>query len=522
MAADGSEHGDDCVLRVSQLTKAFGGIRALGGVDLEVRAGEVHALVGENGAGKSTLVKVVAGFERADSGLVAFRGEAVRFRGPHEALARGIHLIHQELMSFPDLTVAENLFAGREVVRGWWRRIDRGEMRRRTRELLSEVGIDADPRARMGDLTVAQMQGVEIARALAHKVQLLIWDEPTSALSCRETERLFGIVRRLAQQGVAQVYISHKLDEVFRLAQRLTVLRDGQRVLACAAGEATPAGLIEAMVGRELGDNPHAVRSAAGELLLEVRGLGGSDRSEEGVLRVHRGEVVGLAGLIGAGRTRLVASLYGLTRAQRGSVRFRGRDFWASHPAAALRAGLAMVTEDRQRWGLVETMSVQENLLLSAGVRDGARWWLDRQHERELARRWIGRLGVKAADLSQPVSELSGGNQQKIVLGRALATCPELLILDEPTRGIDVAAKAEIYGLIRTMRDQGMGILLVSSELPELLALSDRILVVCEGRVTAHFNAGKATEENLLAHAMPRGRGDMGHSWALGSRGGKA
>jgi len=506
MQVDPNSASERCVLGVRGLTKAFGGVRALRGVDLDLRMGEVHALVGENGAGKSTLMKVVAGLERSDGGRVLYRGEAVRFRGPHEALARGIHLIHQELMPFPELTVAENLFAGREPVRGWLRWVDRGCMRQRTRELLGEVGIDANPDARMGDLTVAQMQGVEIARALAHEVKLLIWDEPTSALSSRETERLFRIVRELGRQGVTQVYISHKLDEVFRLANRITVLRDGERVLTCGVGETTPAGLIEAMVGREVSESFGTTKTSRGEPLLEVHGLKRSDPFGGGDLQVHRGEVVGLAGLVGAGRTELVSGLYGLTRLREGTMCFKGRALRVRHPAAALKSGLAMVTEDRQRWGLVGTMSVEENLLLSTSGRGNRGYWLDRNSERELVRGWTKRLRIKVADPSQSVAELSGGNQQKVVLGRALITQPELLILDEPTRGIDVAAKAEIYRLIRELRDEGMGILLVSSELPELLALSDRILVMCEGRLAGELAGDTVTESSVLALAMPRQR----------------
>jgi ABC-type sugar transport system ATPase subunit len=412
MQSESTTDRQSCVLSVRKVNKTFGGVQALRGVDLDLQAGEVHAMVGENGAGKSTLMKVVAGLERAEGGQVLYRGEAIRFRGPHEALSNGIHLIHQELMPFPEMTVAENLFAGREPVRGWLRWIDRGRMRRRTRELLGEVGIDADPDARMGDLTVAQMQGVEIARALAHEVRVLIWDEPTSALSWRETKRLFQIVHRLSRQGVAQVYISHKLDEVFHLANRITVLRDGERVLTCGVGEATPAGLIEAMVGRTVSESFVKARTERRKLLLEVRGLKRSDSSCVEDLRVHGGEIVGLAGLVGAGRTQLVSGLYGLTRSREGTMHFKGRALRVRHPVTALKAGLAMVTEDRQRWGLVSALSVEENLLLSTSAHGSRGWWLDRASERETVRRWTKRLRIKVADASQRVEELSGGNQQ--------------------------------------------------------------------------------------------------------------
>lgn len=495
-----------CVLRVHGLEKAFGGVRALQGVDLDLKAGEVHALVGENGAGKSTLMRVVAGLERPDRGCVTYRDRTVRFRGPHEALASGIHLIHQELMLFPDLTLAENLFAGREPVHGWLRWVDRVRMRQRTMELLAQVGVDLDPDVRMGGLTVAQMQGVEIARALAHEVKVLIWDEPTSALSWRETQRLFAIVGQLCRRGVAQVYISHKLDEVFRLAHRITVLRDGRRVVTCRTGETTPSRLIEAMVGRPVSSSPDATRRSPRGPLLQVHGLRQSDSFGTQPFEVRRGEVVGLAGLVGAGRSEFVAGLYGLEKPYWGRVLLDGTELRVRHPADALEAGMAMVTEDRQRWGLVGTLSVEENLLLSGSAHRERRWWLQRASERELTREWAKRLSIRIQDFSQRVGELSGGNQQKVVLARALITKPTLLMLDEPTRGIDVGAKSEIYELIRELRDQGMGILLVSSELPELLALSDRILVMREGEFVGELAGETATEEAVLALAMPRRR----------------
>lgn len=492
----------EVVLRTVGVEKSFGGVRALVGVDLEVRAGEVHALMGENGAGKSTLMKVVAGMEQADGGVVEYLGREVSFVGAHEALGAGVHLIHQELMPFPELTVAENLFAGREMVRGGGGWMDRAGMRRRAGELLARVGLGVDPDARMGSLSVAQMQGVEIARALAQEVKLLIWDEPTSALSYREVERLFGLVRELRQGGVAQVYISHKLEEVFALADRVTVLRDGRHVRTMDGGEVDGGELVRCMVGRDV---ERVVRNSAenrGELLLGVSGL--SREGEVRDLMVYRGEVVGLSGLVGAGRSELVSALFGLGGWGGYEARLRGRRFCPRHPAEALAEGVAMVTEDRQRWGLVGTMSVRENLLVGGS---GGSWWLRRGEEDRLAREWCERLRIKVAGLEQRVGELSGGNQQKVILARALAAGPELLILDEPTRGIDVGAKAEIYELIRELRDGGMGILLVSSELPEVMALSDRIYVMSEGCLTAEFAGGEATEEGLLEWAMPRGRG---------------
>ncbi len=492
------------VLRARGVEKSFGGVRALAGVDLEVRAGEVHALMGENGAGKSTLMKLVAGMDRWDAGEVEYLGREVCFKGAHEALGCGVHLIHQELMPFPDLTVTENLFAGRERVFGFGGWMDRAGMRERAVELLGRVGLGVDPDARMGSLSVAQMQGVEIARALAHEVKLLIWDEPTSALSHREVERLFGLVRELRQGGVAQVYISHKLEEVFALADRVTVLRDGCHVRTMDCGEVDGEELVRCMVGRDVARVGWKSGDKRGELLLAVSGL--SRGGEVSELTVHRGEVVGLSGLVGAGRSELVSSLFGLGRARGYEATLRGRCFRPRHPAEALAKGVAMVTEDRQGWGLVGTMTVRENLMLGGS---GGGLWLRKGEEDRLAREWCERLRIKVAGLGQRVGELSGGNQQKVILARALATGPELLILDEPTRGIDVGAKAEIYELIRELRDKGMAILLVSSELPEVMALSDRIVVMSEGCLTAEFTGEAATEAALLEQAMPRGRAGL-------------
>lgn len=433
-------------------------------------------------------------------------GREVAFRGPADALARGIHLAHQELMPFPDLTVAENLWAGREPLRVRWGWVDRAAMQRRSLELLGRVGVRVDPTMRMGDLTVGQMQGVEIARALAHEVKVLILDEPTSSLSWRETERLFQLVAELRARGVGLVYISHKLDEVFRLADRVTVLRDGERIATELCSETTPDRLMEQMVGRSVTLGRGEAGKPPGEVLLEVEQLTRTGAFAQIDLRVHRGEIVGLAGLVGAGRTDLACTLYGLFPSASGRIRLRGATFRPRHPAEALAAGVAMVAEDRQVSGLIGALSVKENLSLSILSRWGRIGWIDPSAELELAWEWANRLQIKVADLEQRIGELSGGNQQKVLLARALMTEPELLILDEPTRGIDVGAKAEIYALVRALREQGLGILLVSSEFNELMALCDRIVVMCNGRVTGEVQGAEASEALLLTYAMPRGK----------------
>jgi ABC-type sugar transport system ATPase subunit len=494
------------LLKACGISKTYGGVQALRGVDFEVVRGEVHAVVGENGAGKSTLMRLLAGLERPDAGTLRWQDREIRFHGPHEALARGIHLIPQELMPFPDLSVAENLFVGQEPA-GWLPgTIDQGQIRQRAVELLGRAGFELDPDTRMGDLTVAQMQGVEIARALASEVQLLILDEPTSALSSHEIERLFSLIEDLRRGGLALVYISHKLDEVYRLADRVTVLRDGLKVGTTPAREVKPDRLIQWMVGRELAREGRFARARpAGDGLLEVRNLDLPGCFSDISLAVHRGEIVGLAGLVGAGRTELASALYGLRPAASGEVWLRGRRVLIRHPADALRAGIAMVTEDRQGLGLVGTLSVKENLVLALRSLGRRGWRIDHRAEEQLARHWVQAVQIKMDDLSQGVLELSGGNQQKVVLARALMTEPSVLILDEPTRGIDVGAKAEIYHLLRQFRDDGLGMLLISSELPELLALCDRILVMGEGRLRAELEAPATTEAVILSYAMPRG-----------------
>jgi ABC-type sugar transport system ATPase subunit len=516
----------DPVLEVRGLCKAYGGVQALRGIDWGARAGEVHAVVGENGAGKSTLMGILSGLVRPDSGEVRYRGEAVEFEAPHAALRAGIHLVHQERMPFRELTVAENLYAGQELAGRWPGLLDRRRMRTEAARLLARLGWSLDVGRRMGGLTVAQMQGVEIARGLAHDVRVLILDEPTSALSPPEARRLFEVVDALRRGGVLVVYITHKLEEVYRLADRVTVLRDGVCRLTSEARAVGLGGLIQQMVGRELegklGSGVAGRGRSCGERLLAVEGLSRRGAFEDVTFEVHRGEVVGLAGLVGAGRTELVEALYGGVRSDAGRVQFEGRVLRAREPREALEAGLALVTEDRQHSGVVGNLSVQANLTLSALGRCCAGWWIRASMERRMAGEWIDELRVKTAGPCQSVTELSGGNQQKVLLGRALMTRPRLLILDEPTRGIDVGAKAEIYALIECWRAAGLGILLVSSELSELLALSDRILVMREGRICGELGAAEATEERVLARLFGRSGGVAGGETDGGGEGVRA
>lgn len=491
------------LLEVRHLSKWFGGTCALDGVSFEVRAGEVHALLGENGAGKSTLMNVLAGLLAPDAGEIRFAGRPVRLTSPHAALRLGISMIHQELLPVPDLSVAENLYLGCEPS-GWcpgW--VDRRTMDRAATARLTQLGVRLDPRRRMADLSTAEMQSVEIARALVHQAQVVIMDEPTSAISDREAEALFAVIHDLRGRGVGVIYISHKLEEVFRLANRVTVLRDGRHVATRDLSEVEPPALIRMMVGRELLASEPRPTAARGEVALAVEGLTRAGRFEGIGLEVRRGEVLGLAGLMGAGRSEVLHALYGLAPADRGTLRVHGQPVRIRCPADALRLGIALVSEDRQRLGLIPRRSVVENLTLASLARCSVGPFISAAAERRWALDLIRTFAIKTPKPEAAVDDLSGGNQQKVLLARALASDPEILLLDEPTRGIDVGAKAEVHRWIRRLAAGGKAIVLVSSELPELLALSDRVLVLCEGRITATFDARDVRPEEILSHAMP-------------------
>jgi inositol transport system ATP-binding protein len=469
------------LLQVDRISRSFGGILALDDVSLTVQPGEIHALTGENGAGKSTLMKIVAGMYRPDAGTIRFAG-------------RRLAMIHQELLTFPDLTVAENICVGREPSRWGW--LDRPAMRREAAALLARFGVRLDPSSLMRHLSFAERQSVEIAKALGGHADLLIMDEPTSALSSREAELLFRIIGDLKQSGVAVIYISHRMAEIFRLADTITVMRDGRHIATRPAAELDEPGLIALMVGRALEPLAGQQRGAPGETVLEVSlpGLRFSLRA---------GEILGLAGLLGAGRSEAAAAVFGLLPTTGAHIRLAGRPVRIASPADALACGIAMVTEDRKEYGFVPRMSVRENMTLSSLDRFAWGPFLRPRREAVAVEEQIRRFRVRAAGPGQAVQDLSGGNQQKVVIARALLTRPRVLILDEPTRGIDVGAKAEIYALIAALAREGMAILLISSEMNEILSLSHRILVMREGAVSAELSPGRTTPEEILRYAMP-------------------
>jgi inositol transport system ATP-binding protein len=492
------------ILQARNVSKSFAGVKALVDVSLTLWPGEVHALMGENGAGKSTLMKVLAGLYSVDSGEILLGGRPIMLRSPQEAIRRGIAMIHQELMPIPDLTVAQNILLGHEPasrVLGW---IDRRAMQSEARRLLDLLEVELDVNCKMRRLSVAQMQTVEIAKALGRNARVLIMDEPTAAISDREVEALFNAIATLKQRGVAIVYITHKMDEVFRIADAITVLRDGSHVGTYLAGEIDPQTLIALMVGRPLG--AVALRSSApkGETALSVSGLSRAGAFHNVSFDVRKGEILGITGLMGAGRTELVSAVFGLVPAEAGEIRVAGRPVRIRCPADAVQHGIGMVTEDRQGFGLVPTMSVKHNITL-ASLRDCCfGTFILPAKETAAADAGIRTLAIKTAGCRQAVGQLSGGNQQKVVIARSLLTRPSIIILDEPTRGIDVGAKAEVYALIAELARQGKAVVLVSSELSEVLALSDRLLVMRQGEVAAELNPSCTSQEEVLRYAMPR------------------
>jgi ABC-type sugar transport system ATPase subunit len=495
-------------VRMGHIAKHFGGVQALADVHFEAFPGEVHALCGENGAGKSTLMKILAGAIGGYEGEIELGGSPVRFAGPRDAEAAGVRIIHQELNLVPQLSVAANIFLGRERRR--FGLVDDRAMERATAALFERLGAPISPRARVGDLRIGDQQMVEIARALACEAAVLIMDEPTSALSDAEVARLFRVIGDLKARGTSVIYISHKMNEVFTLADRVTVLRDGKFVATARRGDTNPDQVVRWMVGREIAALKLDTRSEAGAPLLEVRGLdiprpAGSGRPalRDVAFTLHRGEVLGVAGLLGAGRTELLECLFGAGAPVRsGTITLDGKPGPFRHPAEAIAAGVALVTEDRKGLGLFDRMTVGANITL-AHLADLARagTFVDGRRERRAVAHAIERHGIKTAGARAPITSLSGGNQQKCILARWLLTGPRLLLLDEPTRGVDVGAKAEIYTLVRQLAHEGMGILMTSSELPELLAVCDRILVLCEGRLTATLDRAEATEERIMQAA---------------------
>ncbi|MBB5375742.1 rhamnose transport system ATP-binding protein [Deinococcus metalli] len=489
------------LLTLTNASKAFGPVQALRDVSIELYPGEAHALLGENGAGKSTFVKILAGVHRPDSGTLVMAGEDKpqdkHFHSPADARDAGIAIIYQEPTLFPDLSVAENVLMGRQP-RGALGRIDVRAMRARVAGLLSELGVPLDPARPVRGLSIADQQLVEIAKALSLDARVLIMDEPTAALTLQETERLFRVVRSLRARGAAVLFITHRLEEVFAECQRVTVMRDGTWVSSGPVEGYDTDSVVRQMVGRDLGELYPRGDAQVGDVALSVRGL-----SQPGVFRdisfeVRRGEIVGLAGLVGAGRSEVARAIFGVDPRQQGEVRVGGHALPAGNPRAVMDAGLGLVPEDRRAQGLVMDMSIERNANLAILRRLTGGLLMNRSAEAQSAQQWTSKLRLKAHRLSDPASSLSGGNQQKVVLAKWLATNPSVLIVDEPTRGIDVGAKAEVHRTLAELAAQGLAVLMISSDLPEVLGMADRILVMREGALVGELSRAQGSEEAVM------------------------
>ncbi|HPV07427.1 MAG TPA: sugar ABC transporter ATP-binding protein [Aggregatilineales bacterium] len=492
---------DHSFLRMEHISKSFPGVKALDDVTFEVGRGEIHALVGENGAGKSTLMKILTGALRPDEGRILLRGEPVRIDNPSDAQALGISIIYQELSLIPYLTVGQNIFLGREP-RGFLPGfIDWRELYGRAQALLDQFGLDIDARTEVRFLSIAEQQMAEVAKALSLNADLIAMDEPTSSLTERETEVLFDLMRSLRDEGVSIIFISHRLSEIFEVCDRITVLRDGKLIGTAPTAELTEDEVVSMMVGREIDEMFPRTATERGRVVLEVSGLSDGDELQSVSFKLHSGEILGVAGLVGAGRTALAETLFGIRHPVAGEVRIEGERVTINSPQKAIELGMGFVPEDRKQQGLFLNMAVRENIVIS-DLDEVASWGFLKFREVErLAQDYVNRLDVRTPSLRQRVRNLSGGNQQKVVIARWLTLKPRVLILDEPTRGIDVGTKAEIYHLLNQLARQGVAVLVISSELPEVLGISDRILVMHEGRITATLNRDEATQDAIMRAA---------------------
>jgi len=496
------------ILELNHITKTFPGVTALDDVHFDIRPGEVHALLGENGAGKSTLIKVASGVYEPDSGEIIIGGQPVRFGSPRDAQAHGIATIYQELLLYPELSVAENIFMG-HAPRTRLGAIDWATMRSRSLEILASLNIDdMDVTRKVGSLTVGNRQRVEIAKALSMNARVLIMDEPTAAITESDVERLFSIIELLKQRGVGIVYISHRLNEVFDIGDRVTVLRDGRYIATEPVDQMTEDKLVSMMVGRTIDNLFPKLDAQVGKVVLEVRNLTRKRVAHDVSFQLREGEIVGMAGLVGSGRSEIAQVIFGFTPAHAGSILVDGREVRITTPGQAMRYGIAYLPEDRGTQGLIRQMDLRANTSITVLRALSRATFINRQKETQLAHSTIQQLSIRAYGPQQLVGKLSGGNQQKVVVGKWLATRPRVLIVDEPTRGIDVGAKAEIHRLMSELAQQGMAILMISSEMPEILGMSDRILVMREGRLVAEFSRAEATQENIGLAMM----GDIGNN----------
>jgi rhamnose transport system ATP-binding protein len=497
----------ETILELKDISKSFSGVEVLHRAPFTLRKGEVHALLGENGAGKSTLVKVITGVHQPDGGEIILNGERVQFADTRQSRQAGIAAIYQELSLFPDLNVAENIFAGRQPVTSLGR-IDWNKLYRQSDKLLTSLGVHLDLKRKARSLSIAQQQMVEIARAISINARILIMDEPTSSLTLNEVEDLFRLVRRLREEGTAIIFISHRLEELFELADRVTVLRDGSYVDTRPMAEVSNDDLIRMMVGRKISNLFPKQQAEIGPVALRVENLSADGAFRDVSFELHKGEILGMAGLVGAGRTNVARALFGVEPPGSGRIWVEGREVKITFAQQAIELGLAYVPEDRQLHGLIPAMPITPNISLPVIGEYARAGWLRDRVERDAAFEAACQMEVRAQSIWQKAKELSGGNQQKVVLAKWLSTRPKILILDEPTRGIDVGTKAAVHALMSQLAAEGIAILMISSELPEVLGMSDRVIVMYEGRVTAEFSRAEATQEKIITaatQAVPAG-----------------
>lgn len=495
------------LVQMEGIQKRFPGVHALNDCRFELAAGEVHGLVGENGAGKSTLMKILSGIYLRDSGSVKLRGKEVEIQNTRQALDKGINIIHQELNLMKHLSAAQNIFIGREQKKSIPFLVDEKEINRRAKDLFDLINLDLDPRAIVSSLTVAQQQMIEIAKALSFNMDVLIMDEPTSALSDAEIEKLFNVMRGLREQGKGIVYISHRMDELRQICDRVTIMRDGRYVATSLMKEITTEQIIAQMVGREIFETRHIREDTSPkEKVLEVRNLRRGRMVKNVSFDLHKGEILGFAGLMGAGRTETMRLIFGADQREAGEIFIKGKKVSIKNTKDAVENGVGYLSEDRKRYGLALNMTVKENTVMAAvgkflkmfGI-------LDEKKQRNVAALYVERLKTKTPSIEQQVKNLSGGNQQKVVIGKWLVKDSDILIFDEPTRGIDVGAKSEIYKLLNELAEQGKSIIMVSSELPEILRMSHRVVVMCEGRITATLDMEESSQEKIMHYATLRG-----------------
>jgi rhamnose transport system ATP-binding protein len=490
------------ILELRGITKEFPGVKALDNVHFQLKHGEIQALMGENGAGKSTFIKIITGVHAPDEGEIYLNGEKVELRDPNDAQRRGIAAIYQHVTCYPDLTITENIFMGHEKVQRVSGRILWPQMHQEAKRLLTELGVDLDPKTQMGALSVAQQQTVEIAKALSTKAKIIIMDEPTSALTKRESEELYRITEQLRDNGASVIFISHRLEDMYRLADRVTVFRDGGYIGTWNVKEISSEKLIVAMVGREITQLFPQRKEQIGAELLRVEKIGKTGFFTDASFTLHRGEILGLTGLVGAGRSELCQAIFGIVTCDKGEIFIEGKKVVIDRPITAMNLGIGYLPEDRQRQGLMLEWGIGRNITLPALKKLSHKGWLNKKKEADLSQTLAEKVNVKAKSIFDLAGSLSGGNQQKVIVAKLLTAEVKIIILDEPTKGIDVGAKAAIYEIMRDLAHQGYGIIMISSEMPEVLGMSDRIIVMREGRVTRIFDRGEATQEAILEAAM--------------------